>query len=437
MIVKSIYTYVFQRNGSYYLYNSQTNFFSEISQCLHDVIKDREWSKLTEEDLSTLMSKKIIVHEEGLYDYYNAAKIKFMSSAYREDRLSLVIVPTTACNFACPYCFEPKMSSKVMTDEVMNGIISFINSHTKAEDLYLTWYGGEPLLAFGIIRTLYNRIKTETDVTIKHHSITTNGYLLTEEIIDFFKKTNLSRAQITLDGVRDRHNSTRYIKGTHAATFDVISNNIMSIATKIPTADIAVRVNINRKNYMDFVELYKRYNSPETPTNISVYPGIIREETSDSCSLCVNSYKNGELFRLYKIFKEHGVFVNLFPRHKAKGCMMQKLNSNIIGPEGEIYKCWNDVNSSNKIVGNISSLDKEPASLFYNYVNSTVPFEDKCKDCLQFPICDGGCGFHRFRNKFEGCSFDICNVYGTLEELEDALLTSLDVTDNDKTNLRL
>ena len=82
-----------------------------------------------------------------------------MSSAYREDLLNLIIVPTTACNFACPYCFEPKKSSKVMTVEVMDGIISFINSHTKAEDLYLTWYGGEPLLAFNIIRTLYNRIK--------------------------------------------------------------------------------------------------------------------------------------------------------------------------------------------------------------------------------------------------------------------------------------
>ena len=104
MIVKSIYTYVFKRNGSYYLYNSQTNFFSEISQYLHDVIKEREWSKLSEEELSMLMDKKIIVHEDGLYDYFNAAKIKFMSSAYREDLLNLIIVPTTACNFACPYC---------------------------------------------------------------------------------------------------------------------------------------------------------------------------------------------------------------------------------------------------------------------------------------------------------------------------------------------
>ena len=71
----------------------------------------------------------------------------------------------------------------------------------------------------------------------------------------------MSRAQITLDGIRDRHNLTRYVKGNHAATFDVISKNIMSLATKIPSADIAIRVNINRVNYMDFVELYKYYNT--------------------------------------------------------------------------------------------------------------------------------------------------------------------------------
>ena len=437
MIAKSIYTYIFERKGKYYLYNSQTNFFSEISQFLHNVIKDREWSKLSEEEISTLMDQKIIVNEESLYDFYNATKIKFMSSAYREDRLNLVIVPTTACNFACPYCFEPKKKAKVMTVEVMDGIISFINSHKKAEDLYLTWYGGEPLLAFDIIRILYNRIKAETNVTIKHHSITTNGYLFTEDMIDFFKETELSRAQITLDGIRDRHNLTRYVKGNHAPTFDVISENIISLAKKNPSADIAIRVNINRLNYMDFVKLYNHYNTPEIPSNISVYPGIIREETSDLSSLCVNSYKNGELFRLYKLFKEHGVSINLYPRHKTKGCMMQKLNASIIGPEGEIYKCWNDVNSPNKIVGNILTLDKEPTTLFYNYVNSTFPFDDKCKDCLQFPICDGGCGFHRYRNRFERCSFDICNVYGTLGDLEDALLTSLDKQVYNKINLRL
>lgn len=437
MIVKSIYTHIFQRNGIYYLYNSQTNFFPEISQYLHDVIKDREWSILSEDELSILIDKKIVVQDEGLYDYFNATKIKFMSSAYREDRLSLVIVPTTACNFACPYCFEPKNISKVMKGEVMDGIISFINNHKKAEDLYLTWYGGEPLLAFDVIRTLYNRIKAETKVSIKHHSITTNGFLFTEEIIDFFKDTNLARAQITLDGTENRHNLTRFVKGNHAETFDVISENILSLATKIPSADIAIRVNINRMNYMDFVELYKYYNASGMPSNISVYPGIIREETSDYRSLCVNSYKNGELFELYKTFKDHGVLCNLFPRHKTKGCMMQKLNAYIIGPEGEMYKCWNDVNSPHKILDNILTLNKEPASLFFKYVNSILPFDDKCKNCLQFPICDGGCSLHRYRNKFEGCSFDVCNVYGTLADLEDALLSTLDNMSDGKINLRL
>lgn len=188
---------------------------------------------------------------------------------------------------------------------------------------------------------------------------------------------------------------------------------------------------------MDFVELYKYYNAAGMPSNILVYPGIIREETSDLCSLCVNSYKNGELFHLYKGFKEQGVSVGLFPRHKAKGCMMQKFNALIIGPEGELYKCWNDVSNPDKVIGNILKLDKEPPALFYKYVNSTLPFDDKCRDCMQFPVCDGGCGYHRYRNKFEHCSFDTCNVYETFTDLEDALLSSLDRSLDHKIKLSL
>lgn len=436
MLVKSIYTHTFERNLKYYLYNSQTNFFSEISQYLFDTIKDREWENLSVEERSILLEKKIILNSDDLYNFFNSEKIRFLSSAYREDRLSLVIVPTTACNFACPYCFEPKNRSKTITDKVMCGIVDYINSHRKAEDLYLTWYGGEPLLAFNSIRDLYYKIATETKINIKHHSITTNGFLFSQDIIQFFKDTHLNRVQITLDGIKSNHDAKRFLKGCHGETFDRISDNILQIATEIPDADVSIRVNINRNNYTDFIEVYNHYNSPEMPENISVYPGVIREETSDKCSLCQTSYKNGDLFKLNRLFKENGVKVNLYPRSKAKGCMMQKLNSIIIGPEGEIYKCWNDVNSSDKVVGNILSLDKEPPALFYHYVNSTLPFDDRCKECLQFPICDGGCGYHRHRNAFENCFFDVCNVYGTITDLEDALISSLD-QNSDNYNLRI
>ena len=107
--------------------------------------------------------------------------------------------------------------------------------------------------------------------------------------------------------------------------------------------------------------------------------------------------------------------------------MMQKLNANIIGPEGEIYKCWNDVNSPNKVVGNILTLDKEPSHLFYNYINCSLNI------IIVFIQIIYTCTIY----KLFSISYMLCNVYGTLTDLEDALLTSLDISSNNKMNLRL
>lgn len=45
-MILSIYTYLFTEKGKFYLYNSQTNFFSEISDELYKSLKNRTWAEL-------------------------------------------------------------------------------------------------------------------------------------------------------------------------------------------------------------------------------------------------------------------------------------------------------------------------------------------------------------------------------------------------------
>lgn len=50
-------------------------------------------------------------------------------------------------------------------------------------------------------------------------------------------------------------------------------------------------------------------------------------------------------------------------------------------------------------------------------------FEDeKCKDCLFFPICSGGCTWYRYRNKYENGKFDICAIQKDNDMLKKYLL---------------
>ena len=76
--------------------------------------------------------------------------VKYVTLSRRNDdsRLILTINPTLACNFACPYCFEKQHPDIFMNGTIENKIINFINLHKGAKILDVTWFGGEPLLAF-------------------------------------------------------------------------------------------------------------------------------------------------------------------------------------------------------------------------------------------------------------------------------------------------
>ncbi len=425
MLDTSQYTHLFCKESHKFIYNTTNNFFAELPDELYDIIQNKEFNKLETDDINDLRSKGILIDSENKYDYYNEEKVRFLASAYDKESLGLVLVPSTACNFACPYCFEEKKNPKIISEEVESEIIKFIKEHKAAKTISLTWYGGEPLLAFEQIKRLYQKINNIKGKKIVDHSIITNGYLIDDEIIGFFKNSNISSIQITLDGKRERHNSTRFLKSDKSGTFDRVKENIIKAAQSLPTCNISIRVNINKENMQDFIFLNHEFESLHLK-NLNCYPGIIRESTPDQKHMSNRCINGDELGKFLNSIKGKGCNHSIYPTTGAKGCMINRLNSYIIGPEGEIYKCWNDVSNEDKIVGYITQKELTNKPLFYRYLNDTTPFSDeKCKDCKLFPVCSGGCGHYRYKNLYEGGCFNICHEYQDLTDLETALVNSI------------
>ena len=426
----SKYVHLFQADGAFYLYNSQNSFFSEISQNLFSLLSDRNFSELSHETYDFLKRKLVLVDSSQRDDYYLNMKFRYYAGSFSTDELSLVLVPTTGCNFACPYCFEKDKRHSVMSDETIDKIISFINGHKKAKRLNVTWYGGEPLMGLGAIKKIYSKLLREISIPLSRQGIITNGYLLSRDVILFLKDVGVSFIQITLDGVKENHNKTRMLLSGRRQTYDTIISNIESIFSLHPECRVSVRVNINKENIGDFSILYQQLNERWNNKDVYIYPGFIREDTKDGLSLCSRCIVPNEHIEYYLSLKEQGVNVDLFPRHcNSRGCIINTLNSYIIGPDGEVYKCWNDVSNKDKIIGNIG----DDEGLLFKYACDCSPFEDKrCEDCSVFPICQGGCGWYRFRNKYENGDFDICSIYKDKGKLEKALLLSLNKTNNSK-----
>lgn len=81
-------------------------------------------------------------------------------------RLILTINPTLVCNFNRPYCFETTHPNTYMSDKVEDDIIQYISSNKDIKAIDVTWFGGEPLLAFDRAKSLTPKIKKRTTQTI-------------------------------------------------------------------------------------------------------------------------------------------------------------------------------------------------------------------------------------------------------------------------------
>lgn len=422
----SLYTYLFCKNGIYYLYNSQTGFLSEIEPVLYEHLYNQDFEEIDKDTLDLLKTKEIIKEDAHLYDYYYCSHLKFLKDIGNEDSLSLAIAPTTGCIFACPYCFEGKKADKRMAKEVIDNLVLFINSFYKAKKLFINWYGGEPLCAFGIIKDIVSRIQNECQIAIASQSMVTNGYLINDEVISFMKENHFKKIQITFDGIEENHNKTRCLKSNSMPTFSTIMSNVEKLAREMPSDfKISLRININKDNEHDYAAMHKLIKKKFSLFgNVGTYPGFIRELNKEGNRICHKSIFGRSRYDFYKTIREENVGVNLYPKIQSKKtCMICRKNAYIIGPEGELYKCWNDFNSPDRIIGYIDEKKITNPSLMGQYAyDATIYGDPKCKECKLFPVCDGGCGYLRHKNVFEGKKYNLCTFLSDDSILEECLL---------------
>lgn len=158
-------------------------------------------------------------------DEKEIAGIKFhiLSNRFYPRTLHLTINPTLACNFNCEYCFESSHPVKHMSDNIEDDIIKFIKNKDLVNKIKVTWFGGEPLLAFKRIISLSERILgLGYDYSA---GMITNGYLMTEDVIRKFKDLRIRTVQITIDGNETLHNKRRALKNG-GKTYNKILDNI-------------------------------------------------------------------------------------------------------------------------------------------------------------------------------------------------------------------
>lgn len=199
-------------------------------------------------------------------DELKILKFAYNSNKYNRLGLGLTIAPTLRCNFACTYCYEQAGESQAgrdghnafISEKVQQELLRFIEQAANTvKSLFITWYGGEPLLARDIIFGLSEKIIAIAEANKIAYSavMITNGYLLTEDpdIVQKLKDSRIKLFQITLDGPPGVHNRRRMLKGVGGPTFDRILAGVRLLAAN--EMQVSLRVNVDRTNMDEALKL--------------------------------------------------------------------------------------------------------------------------------------------------------------------------------------
>lgn len=403
----SKYSFLFKKDGQYFLYSSLSNGFALLDhdtyELLNKVRSGNSEIEIEDEVLSVLNRMHAInVNEDSVVN-----QIRFLSQKrkFNNESLHLTINPTLACNFNCPYCFEHNHPNIYMTEDVETRIVSFVENKKGIQYLKVMWFGGEPLLGFENIKRLTKKLSE----AVPHYSASmiSNGYLLTPPIVSCLEYLKIKMIQITLDGLADSHDKKRCTK-SGSPTFERIIENISYCLENAPSVHIAVRVNIDNSNPEDYFKVYDYFTS-KGMTKVDVVPGFIVDREHDIPTCAFNNRQKVEF--MCNLFSDHKIKpISFFPSLSRSSCSARNLNSLVIGPEGELYKCWEDVGRKEYVVGNLtdSSFNRD---LMLRYTTGVDQLDDpKCVDCGLLPICDGGCPRVRLLNKYEERNLETCHL---------------------------
>ena len=215
---------IFECCGAKFLYNGFDNTMMEFDEQLQVNFNDTKGAYSNE-------------YFTEVFSEYNIEDIKLKASK----RVSHAIIGLTDnCNLRCKYCgyhdtrYRNSDTLKDIDKETLTKALDFIAAHSiDAYETGVSFYGGEPLLQFDLIKYSIEYLESKNLRGHKYgYSLTTNGTLLNSEVVDYFVEKDILCA-VSLDGAAYIHDKYRVYGDGNPSHADVIKN-LKSIAKKYP-----------------------------------------------------------------------------------------------------------------------------------------------------------------------------------------------------------
>ena len=366
---------------------------NEILECIEDIKFLKDNGRLYSED----------IYANKAFDLKNR----------NTDIKALCLHVAHTCNLNCEYCFARQGNyngeNSLMSFEVGKQALDFLiaNSGDRV-NLEVDFFGGEPLMNWEVVKQLVEYARSQEKKHNKNFrfTLTTNGMLINDDVIDFSNK-EMYNVVLSLDGRKEIHDKLRKnLAGD--GSYDIIVPKFKKFVEKRNGKNYYMRGTFTRNNVeftkdifhmadLGFSELSMEpvVCSPSDPYALTKEDLPILFEQYEILAKEIIKRKNkGNDFTFYHYTIDLNNGPCIYKRISGCGSGTEYL---AVTPQGELFPCHQFVDSPEYSMGNVwDGVTKTNIRDEFKLCN--VYSRSECDDCWAKLYCSGGCAANAYHS---------------------------------------
>ena len=316
------------------------------------------------------------------------------------------------CNLNCAYCFASQGNyhgeRAVMSYEVGKQALDFLMDHSGTRhNLEVDFFGGEPLMNWQVVKDLvaYARSVEKERGKNFRFTLTTNGMLIDDDVIDFANK-EMHNVVLSLDGRKEVHDRYRVDYAGKGSWETIVPKFQKLVASRPADKTYYMRGTFTHEN-PDFLEDIKTMLdlgfdelsmepvvcAPDDPAALTEEDlNIVFDQYEKLAQLMQERRKAGKPFTFYHYMLDLAGGPCVYKRISGCGSGTAYM---AVTPTGELYPCHQFVGEEDFKLGDIWKGVTNPA-VQEQFAACNVYTRPQCADCWAKLYCSGGCAANAF-----------------------------------------
>ncbi len=398
---------------TYFILDVESGTVLDVDKVTYDVAKRWERGEPIQKDALSEEQQEayeelMALKEQGMFDSPNLLDeqpLEFSKPVVK----ALCLNIAHDCNLRCTYCFAKDGTYQgergLMTREVARAALDFLVEQSQnRKNLEVDFFGGEPLINFDVVRYA---VEYGTELAQKRgknirFTLTTNGYALDEEKIDYIN-THMKNLVISIDGRKETHDKERKTPGGNGS-YDRVVQNAKRAIQKRGDQEYYIRGTFTPEN-LDFTQDVKAIYDMGF-SSLSIEPVVTKgrlELKQEHMERVDQEYDAlAQYIEDLQVQGKPVCFFHFMVDLTSGPCLNKRLRGCGAGaeyiavtPKGDVYPCHQFASQQAFYMGNVLKGDID-FTVAAPIADAHVQNKPECKKCWAKYFCSGGCAANAY-----------------------------------------